>query len=158
LSQTPLHDHAAALKALGAVTWFADPAGRTEMEELRSAGLCIRAGDNDIRPGIAAVSARLRTGRLKVNAQTCPNLLREAGLYRYPTAAERALHGENPVDADNHALAALRYLVSKIDVRFLARLRRAGPDIETASVSERGPLPDGRGSDWSDEAMWTPLG
>jgi hypothetical protein len=151
LRQTPLHDHAAALKALGGVTWFADPAGRTEIEELRAAGLTVRAGDNDIRPGIAAVTARLRTGRPKVTGPACPNLLAEARLYRYPTEAERALHGENPVDADNHALAALRYLVSKIDVRFLGRMRRSGPDVGTASVSERGAMLD-------DEAMWTPVG
>ena len=89
LRQTPLHEHAAALKALGSVTWFADPAGRTEIEELRAAGLTVRAGDNDIRPGIAAVTARLRTGRLKVNGTICPNLIAEARLYRYPTDAER---------------------------------------------------------------------
>jgi hypothetical protein len=150
LSQTPLHEHAVALKALGGVTWFADPAGRTETEELRAAGLAVRAGDNDIRPGIAAVTARLRTGRLKVRGGACPNLLAEARLYRYPTAAERALHGENPVDADNHALAALRYLVSRIDARFLARMRRTG-DERAASVSERGTLLD-------EERLWMPLG
>ncbi len=146
-SQTPLHEHAAALKALSGVTWFADPAGRTEIEELRAAGLCVRSADNDIRPGIAAVTARLRTNRLKVHGGACANLLAEARLYRYPTAAERALHGENPVDADNHALAALRYLVSKIDVRFLARMRR--PE-RAANVSERDTVRD-------DEALWTPL-
>ena len=146
-TQTPLHEHAAALRTLGSVTWFADPAGRTEIEELRAAGLCVRGGDNDIRPGIAAVSARLRTGRLKVRGGVCLNLLREARLYRYPTASERALHGENPVDADNHALAALRYLVSKIDVRFMGRMRRIGPmPAEGAEVLR------------DDEGLWTPLG
>ena len=48
----------------------------------------VRRGDNDIRAGIAAVTARLRTGRLKVRRGACPNLLTEARLYRYPTAAE----------------------------------------------------------------------
>jgi phage terminase large subunit len=111
LRETPLSDHAAALPR--GVMWYADPAGRTEIEELRRAGLLVRKGDNNIRRGIALVSARIRTGRLKV-APECVNLIAEARLYRYPTPAERDQLGENPIDAHNHALAALRYLVSRI--------------------------------------------
>jgi hypothetical protein len=37
--ETPLHEHAAALRERGEVTWYADPAGRTEIEELRAGGL-----------------------------------------------------------------------------------------------------------------------
>src|SRR5205823_9610634 len=103
-SGTPLHEHAAALKELGPVQWYADPAGRTETEELRAAGLNVRRGDNDIRLGIAAVTARLRTGRLRVVRGACPNLLAEAALYRYPSASERLTAGENPIDENNHAL------------------------------------------------------
>lgn len=116
LREVPIHEHAAALPR--GVSWFADPAGRTETEELRHAGLTVRRGDNDIRAGIAAVTARLRTGRLRVSRPGCPNLLAEAKLYRYDGA------GELPVDAHNHALGALRYLVSKIDAGYFARLRR----------------------------------
>ncbi len=144
--ETPLHEHAAALREHREVTWYADPAGRTEIEELRAANLTVRAGDNDLRPGIAAVTARVRTGRLKVRRETCPNLVAEAQLYRYPTASERALAGELPVDEHNHALAALRYLVSRLDARFFARLRRR-PDTPAA--------PQTRPPD--DEALWTPL-
>ena len=111
LRETPLSDHAAALPKK--VMWYADPAGRTEIEELRRAGLSLRKGDNNIRRGIALVTARIRTGRLKV-APSCVNLITEARLYRYPTPAERERLGENPIDAHNHALAALRYLVSRI--------------------------------------------
>jgi hypothetical protein len=113
LRETPLAEHVAALPRN--VTWYADPAGRTEIEELRRAGLVVRRGDNSLRHGIALVTARLRTGRLKIVAGACPNLLAEARLYRYPTAAERQLLGENPIDAHNHALAALRYLVTRIE-------------------------------------------
>ena len=111
LRETPLSDHAAALPR--GVMWYADPAGRTEIEELRRAGLTVRKGDNNIRRGIALITARIRTGRLKVSA-SCVNLIAEARLYRYPTAAEREQHGENPIDAHNHALAALRYLTSRL--------------------------------------------
>ena len=92
--------------------------------------------DNDIRLGIAAVSARLRTGRLKVHGPACPHLLDEARLYRYPTASERASINENPVDEHNHALGALRYLISALDARFIAKLRKR-PDAKPAD--NRGP-------------------
>jgi hypothetical protein len=111
LRETPLSDHAAALPR--DVMWHADPAGATEISELSRAGLKVRRGDNNIRRGIALVTARIRTGRLKVSS-ACVNLIAEARLYRYPTPAERELVGENPIDAHNHALAALRYLVSRL--------------------------------------------
>ncbi len=122
LRQTPLHEHAAALRQHRGTIWVADPAGRTEIEELRAADVKVLPGNNDIRLGITAVSSRIRTGRLKVRA-TCVNLLQEARLYRYPSAAERAQAGENPVDDHNHALAALRYLIAHVDARFVAHLR-----------------------------------
>lgn len=118
LTQTPVSEHAAALPR--EVMWHADPAGRTEIEELRRAGLRVRRGENNLRNGIALVAARIRTGRLKVSPR-CANLIAEARLYRYPTPAERADLGENPIDAHNHALAALRYLVSRLPRTLAAR-------------------------------------
>jgi hypothetical protein len=157
-SEIPLFEHAAALRALPKAVWYADPAGRTETEELRAAGLTVHPGDNDIRPGIAAVAARLRTGRLKINGPACPRLLAEARLYRYPTASERALHGENPVDAHNHALAALRYLISRLDARFLARMRlhesdRDDPQLHPAAAGLR----TAGGVDMNNPDLWTQL-
>jgi hypothetical protein len=153
--EIPLHEHAATLPRN--VLWFADPAGRTEIEELRAAGLNVHAGFNDIRLGIAAVTARLRTGRLKVHVTACPNLVQESRLYRYPTARERALHGEEPIDAHNHALAALRYLVSRLDARFIARLRRP---FSRDALAEREPARSAAASrvnDWNNPNLWTPL-
>jgi hypothetical protein len=138
LRETALYEHARALPR--GVTWYADPAGRTEIEEFRLAGHLVRRGMNDIRLGIAAVAARLRTGRLKVNPRQCPSLCAETKLYRYPTEQERTLLGENPIDENNHALAALRYLVSRLDARFIARLRQGtplAPREEKARLAER---------------------
>jgi hypothetical protein len=143
--QVALHQHAAALKAVGPVNWYADPSGRTEIEELRAAGVSVLAGTNDIRPGIAAVNARLQTGRLKVLKGRCPHLMSEARLYRYP-AGEEAGESEVPVDEHNHALAALRYLISKLDTHFLGRLRETGPERPRGSSRRR-----------DDERMWTIL-
>lgn len=121
LRQTPLHEHAAALPR---IMWYADPAGRTELEEFRAAGHVIRRADNTIRTGIAATAARLRDGRLRIDPTRCPNLCAEAQLYRYPDDKERMVYGENPIDDNNHALGALRYMVSRIDARFVSKLNR----------------------------------
>ena len=118
------------------VMWYADPAGPAEIQEFRLAGHLVRRGMNDIRLGIAAVTARLRTGRLKIDPRRCPSLCAEAKLYRYPSEHERALSGENPIDEHNHALAALRYLIARIDARFIARLRRGGPAAERTNREE----------------------
>src|SRR5205823_9464969 len=87
LRETGIHEHARALanQAPG-VMWYADPAGPTEIEELRRAGLKVLRGGNAIQAGIAAVNARLRTDRLRILRSACPNLLAEAKLYRYPSS------------------------------------------------------------------------
>jgi hypothetical protein len=116
--QQPLSHHVAHLPS--EVRWYADPAGAGEISELRCAGFTISKGANALRPGIAAVSARLANGTLRVLEGSCPNLLAEAGLYRYSTEREER-RAEVPVDEQNHALAALRYLVSRVDERRLGR-------------------------------------
>ena len=105
------------------------------------------AGTNDHRAGIAAVNARLHTGRLRVVRGACPNLVAEAGLYRYPTGAERGAGGEAPLDEHNHALAALRYLIARLDARFIARLRQ-GRSVVASPV--KSPPAD-------DPTLWTRL-
>ncbi len=151
LRETPLHEHVRALPK--GTMWYADPAGRTEMEEFRAAGHTVRRGLNDIRLGITAVTARLRTGRLKIHGPRCPNLIAEAKLYRYPNAAERPHLGENPIDAHNHALAALRYLVSRLDSRYLGQLRGKTKCEDVKDTDDLKPDPQ-----IQNEELWTTLG
>jgi hypothetical protein len=158
--QAPLNQHAAKLPR--AAYWYADPAGASEIAELRCGGFVVRKGDNALRPGIAAVTARIQTGRLKVLAGRCPHLLAEARLYRYPSHTEQGVDHENPVDEHNHALAALRYLVSRLDHRFMVRLRRnpddGNPSVQ--SVERTGDERQTKPRKWlsiHNEALWTPL-
>ncbi|MBI2803625.1 MAG: hypothetical protein HYX68_01410 [Planctomycetes bacterium] len=102
-------------------TWYADPSGANEISELILGGFVVRRGINDRRTGIAAVSARLEDGRLKVLEGRCPNLLMEAGMYRWGESEDR--RAEVPVDEHNHALAALRYLIATTDRHSLGRRR-----------------------------------
>jgi Terminase large subunit, T4likevirus-type, N-terminal len=161
--QTPLP---ALLKDLPPdVLWAADPAGAAEIAQLRQAGFKVLKGRNDIRAGIAAVTARLQTGRLRVHAQRCPNLLNEARLYRYPEQLSVAScqlsdrkrmttdsYSENPVDQDNHALAALRYLVSRLDAHYLAKYRRDEDHGEMETTTRPASM------DFNDPALWTTTG
>jgi hypothetical protein len=62
--------------------------------------------------GIDQVNERMRTSRLWIvrTEQTMP-LIRELGMYHY----DEEKQVEEPVDEDNHACDALRYLVVGID-------------------------------------------
>lgn len=140
LTQTTLPEHAAALPR--DVVWYADPASPSDIAELRRAGLIVKKGDNAIRRGIAHVTGRLQSDRLKIHPR-CVHLLAEARLYRYPTAVERESLGENPIDAHNHALGALRYLIASIDRRGPAH--HEPPPVELEREVE-------------DERHWQPIG
>jgi hypothetical protein len=72
----------------------------------------------------------LETGRLRIIAGACPNLLREASLYRY-SDDRTDRRSETPMDEHNHALDALRYMVSMIDYHQMARLKGKGGAVET---------------------------
>jgi hypothetical protein len=145
------------------VTWYADPAGAQEIEELRVAGFTVRKGKNDIRPGIAAVTARLQSGRLRINRFNCPNIISEAKLYRYPSPAERPIIGENPVDSDNHALGALRYVISRIDAKAMSKYRNYSnpddrpPERDPLEAAEAIHAPKRRGIDLKNPDIWTTL-
>jgi hypothetical protein len=75
--------------------WYCDPAGAAERCELIHGGFTARAGVNAVRQGIAAVTARIGTGTLRIVADRCPNPRSEAQLYRYDDAGQRA--AESPL-------------------------------------------------------------
>ena len=116
--------------------------GGGDIAELRCAGFTVRRGTNAVRSGIAAVSARLQAGTLRVVEGCCPNLLAEAGLYREGD-------GETPEKEHDHALDALRYLISRLDARRMAIGANASAPV-SAAVPHKEP-------DWDDERYWLPL-
>lgn len=61
--------------------------------------------------GIDMVSERMRTGRLRIVRGECLPLIRELGLYHYDPEKQ----SEEPVDEDNHACDAIRYLCVSLD-------------------------------------------
>jgi len=104
---------------------------------------------------IAAVTARLESDRLRVVAGACPNLLHEAAVYRYSEdRTER--RSETPLDEHNHALAALRYLVSAIDARQMARLKAKGDRAEQPpDEAAKAKKPERKWLSVHNESLWT---
>lgn len=111
-SETEIEKHAEALPKYN-VKWFSDH-NPEYIRKLRKGGHLVKKANKQIITGIDAVNARIRTGRLKVLRKRCPALFAEAESYVYPEKDEIVI-GDKPVDEDNHAMDALRYLVMGID-------------------------------------------
>ncbi|MBU6428252.1 MAG: terminase family protein [Cyanobacteria bacterium REEB65] len=135
-SQCTLPTHSEALPK--GVHWWCDPARPDSIMELRIAGHdaipCLHLGPKPIRDGIDRVTSRIRTGRLKIHRR-CQNVLREAGLYQYDPDSPK----EEPMDRDNHAMDALRYLITGLD-RGRAVDGRPGPPSEEEIAAEKARL------------------
>ena len=114
------------------------------------AGFKVKPAQASVRPGIAAVQGRIRAGSLRIVKNACPNLIAEAGPYRYDEAHHEKT-AENPIGEYDHALDALRYLVVSLDQRRLA--------LPTAADSPlfHGPPPPPARKSWlrlDNEALW----
>lgn len=109
-SYATLPQHSAVLPRDGTV-WQADPSRPDSIHELAGGGhvvrSCVHLGSEPIISGIELVAERIRTKRIHIH-RSCQNLLRESQLYVFD---------ENgyPVDENNHACDALRYLVVGTD-------------------------------------------
>jgi hypothetical protein len=126
---------------------------------LNCAGFVVRRGNNLIRPGIIAVSARIADGRLRILKDACPNLLNEATLYRYDSERE-ARRAETPLGAHDHALDALRYLVSRLYSGKLASLLRRDSLAAQGAQPPAGENPPPKKRPWLsvyNERLWTRL-
>jgi hypothetical protein len=94
---------------------WCDPSAPQSIVKMRRADLAARAAIKNVSPGIRAVAARLRSGRLKV-LQSCRHLIAEAELYRYPDEADGAVYRKDqPLKENDHAMDALRYLIAGMD-------------------------------------------
>jgi len=99
----------------GDTTYFADPSGLQETEEMVALGFDVQPANNDVNMGIQKVNERIRPTtddkrsiRLKI-FKSCINTINEMSLYRHDKDKER------PVKEDDHCMDALRYLVMGLD-------------------------------------------
>jgi hypothetical protein len=113
--------------------FWCDPSAPQSIVKMRRADLAARAAIKNVSPGIRAVAARLRSGRLKV-LRRCRNLIAEAELYRYPDEADGAVYRKDqPLKEHDHGMDALRYLIAGMD-------RVRGVDDWQPEVQEPEPL------------------
>jgi hypothetical protein len=144
-SGQPLVDHLPFLPTR--CFWYCDPSGPGERVQMRRAGFSAVAGNNAIREGIAAVTGRIQSARLRIDSEACPMLADEGTLYQYDP--DETLQSETPIDRDNHALSALRYLVMGLLRKGGGQTKAPGPPKESVASfrSSRDML--------RDESCWT---
>lgn len=95
---------------------YPDPESASGIEELRRHGVNTREvtkGKDSIKSGIQSIREMLIRGTLKINKR-CVNLISEFEMYSYDDEKNERNEQENPIKANDHALDALRYIVSSL--------------------------------------------
>jgi hypothetical protein len=102
---------------------IADPSGnkrsgatrRSYFNHYAEYGLWFQEGNNNIEAGIAKVFTYLSLGKLRVMSN-CINLIKEGRIYKYRESEleKNKNRGEKPMDANNHAMDALRYMIMEL--------------------------------------------
>jgi hypothetical protein len=100
----------------------ADPKGQNRGADFRSYfghyreyGIFFKAGNNRLESGLMKVFTYFELGKLKIHS-SCVNIIRELREYKYkPTELNQDKNrGEKPVDANNHTMDALRYIIQEL--------------------------------------------
>jgi len=95
---------------------YPDPENQGAIEELRRARVNVKEvvkGAGSVKAGIQQVREMLIRGDLMINKR-CVNLISEFEMYSYDDDKGERNEQENPVKAHDHALDALRYLISSL--------------------------------------------
>lgn len=93
---------------------YPDPEAPAAIAELRKRGVNVRdviKGKDSIKNGIDRVRELLLANKLKIHT-SCKNTIMEFETYAYPDKKPDKNEAENPIDENNHALDALRYVIS----------------------------------------------
>lgn len=116
-SETPIEVHAEKMPKFQDrhILWYTEHEPEL-VRRLQKGGHKCRNANKAIIAGIDAVNRRILSGKLFVLREACPATIAEASVYTYPEKDEEII-GDKPVDKDNHAMDALRYMVAGIDIR-----------------------------------------
>jgi PBSX family phage terminase large subunit len=96
-------------------TFLADPSDPGKIAMLQKYGLRVQKADNDIRKGIDAHNKSIRSGKYQI-FNTCKATLDEYETYHWPDDEDEGLDAEDkPVDENNHAMDANRYVSTYLD-------------------------------------------
>jgi PBSX family phage terminase large subunit len=127
--------------ALNANRVYPDPESPAAIAELRRRHVNVREvlkGKDSIKNGIDRVREALKANKLYVHA-SCRNLIAEFETYVYPDKKPDHNEQENPMDENNHALDAVRYVVSMLVSEGQAKAQQFYPShsVTTATQLER---------------------
>ena len=95
---------------------YPDPENAGGIEELRLRGMNVREvvkGKGSVQSGIQMVRELIKRGNLHINKK-CVNLIAEFEMYSYDDNQSEKNEQENPIKANDHALDALRYIVTSL--------------------------------------------
>jgi len=130
-NEKPVPHHAKAMKQMlsrvpPGLTYgqvIADPAGekrggttmRSYFNHYAEYGLWFKKGNNQIEAGIMKVYTYFSLKRLKIMSN-CVNVIKEGRAYKYKENSidQQKNRGEKPIDANNHAMDALRYMIMEL--------------------------------------------
>ncbi|MEA1925858.1 MAG: terminase family protein [Patescibacteria group bacterium] len=98
---------------------YPDPAEPDRIDQMLNERLNVREVSKDIENGINRVRELFKSGRIKILPH-CSNLILELETYHYPEETGEKNERELPVDKDNHAVDALRYVLYTIEPQDLA--------------------------------------
>lgn len=116
--------------------FYCDPARPDDIASFNVAKLNAIGANNDIRSGIDRHYELIKTRRYKIFRGTSPHTMDELELYHYPRPEDRGADKDDteemPVDKDNHAMDASRY-VSMHTYKSTEKHRPIVPDPSTKS-------------------------
>jgi len=111
------------VKSCGFNAVYPDPEAPSAIEVMNRKGIPIMEvlkNKDSIKNGINAIRQVLKGNRLKIHS-SCINLISEFESYVYPNPRPDRNENENPIKDHDHALDALRYVVSSFQDNSLAR-------------------------------------
>lgn len=95
-----------------------DPAASSLIVALQQDGYVIKKANNDVLDGIRLTYLLMSKGRIKINRENCPNLLKELSMYKWE---EKSKTGDKPIKENDHACDALRYLIKTVIKKWVFR-------------------------------------
>jgi len=96
---------------------FCDPSGLNAIETFKRTGMRALDADNKkigVNSGISKLKSLFKQNMIHID-HSCVNLIRQLQSYRYEKDKTTSNYTEEPVKKDDHAVDALRYLVSEYE-------------------------------------------
>lgn len=109
---------------------FCDSAEPDRITTLKASGLRAVGAQKEIMAGINSVQTTMKNNRWFIVAEACPGADLEFTMYRYPDEDESKSTKDQPLDEDNHAMDAIRYLIHNYE---LIRLKREKAETKKGS-------------------------